>query len=298
MRATENKYNFDFNIPDILIERDQHSKLNLDLIENKVIVGCMGYTKSGKDSVSQSLVENYGFHRIAFADTLKNHLNTHFREVVYDHILDIAHGNTSGEACLMIGSGAKLADGRILSLDMIDFHTEDKLIKVILRPFMIWLASTLREINGAFYFTNKALDFDAKGHYRLVISDVRRPHELDIFRESNRFNSISTFKAASVGAINFLPQKKIKSYSSFLFHISQFGLSDDDELTHRCIREAQEGWMIDHTFYIDPRLPELGKYRSKSITNQVKDATCKLGIKNEDKLLDYPGKQTSILDYE
>jgi hypothetical protein len=114
--------------------------------------------------------------------------------------------------------------------------------------------------------------------------------------DSNAFKRRSELGFAAAGASSGLVDTRLKSYSSLLFHTSQLGLKDQDVLTHDCIRVAQENWLFDHTFYVDPRLPDSGPYRNNSINFQVKEVVKKFGITKPDNKLNYPGRQTSILD--
>ena len=43
---------------------------------NKIIVGFIGASGSGKDTASDYLVNNYGFKKMSFADPLKKMVNT------------------------------------------------------------------------------------------------------------------------------------------------------------------------------------------------------------------------------
>jgi ABC-type uncharacterized transport system substrate-binding protein len=60
-------------------------------------------------------------------------------------------------------------------------------------------------------------------------------------------------------------------------------LTDKDVLTHECIRIAQENWMFDHTFYVDPRIRKNDRDR---VTKQMVDEVAgKLGINKPDKTI-------------
>lgn len=187
-------------------------------------------------------------------------------------------------------------DYQPLQLKDIDFFTEDLDLKIILRPYIIWYGEKLREINGEYYWINKAMEIDGAGYNNIILSDVRRIKELDIFMQSNAFKRRSELGFAAAGVPGGFPDTKLKSYSSLLFHVSQLELQDKDVLTHDCIRVAQENWLFDHTFYIDPRLPEDGAYRKNSTNFQVKEVAKKFGISKPDSKLNTPWKQTSLLD--
>ena len=101
-----------------------------------------------------------------------------------------------------IVGGIVLEDGRKLSMDDMDFLTEDIPVKKRLRPFIIWYGEKLREINGAYYWINRAFEDDAAGEDNIIITDLRRTAELEIFMNSNSFKRRSElgFAAASSGA--------------------------------------------------------------------------------------------------
>lgn len=257
------QYNFDIKIPNILISEDKHNKLNLELLENKVILGLVGYAKSGKDTIAAKFIKDFGFNRIAFADNIKVEMNKYMRELVYEDVnLFVASNEPS-----------------YVPFEKIDFTTEDLEVKKKLRPYIIWYAEKLRELNGVYYWINRAFSEDAKGYDKLVISDVRRPKELEIFEDSNSFRNRTEQSFAIAGYFQNNESKKIKPYSSLLFYVNQYGLTDDDILTKETILTAQEKWMFDDTFYIDSRLPNNVAIRNTSIDNQIKKISDKFGIK-------------------
>jgi len=263
--------NFEIEIPKFLIldEDKKHNSLNFDLLENKVIIGFLGYSKSGKDAIANRFVKKYEFQRIAFADNVKKEMNQYIKHLVYE---DINFLTTPNEPTYL-----KLAD--------IDFTTEDLSLKRRLRPYIIWYAELMRELNGAYYWINKAFENDADGFDKIVISDVRRLKELDVFEDSNSFRKKSEMSFASAGYFSehiVSESKKVKSYSSLLFYVNQYNLLDDDALTKETILKAQEKWMVDDTFYIDSRLPNNDIVRNTSIDNQIKKIADKFGIKKPD----------------
>lgn len=284
------QYDFDIEIPSHLVSNKKHNSLFEDNINGKVILGLIGYAKSGKDTIANRFIKEYGFNRVAFADNIKVEMNSYLREIVYEYLFSV--NNMSPNKKIDIEDGLLLEDLRSLTFDMIDFQTEDIFIKKRLRPFIIWYGEKMREINGPYYWINKAFEVDAKGCDNIIISDVRRVKELDVFRDSNSFRKRSELGFASAAYYENPTSYPIKNYSSLLFHVSQLGLQDSDVLTHECIRKAQEDWMLDHTFYIDPRLPEKGKYRNNSINLQVKEVSKKFGINKPDKTIS--AKQTKM----
>jgi hypothetical protein len=202
--------NFDISIPKSLIldEDKKHDSLNFDLLENKVILGLVGYAKSGKDTIAAKFIKDFGFHRVAFADNVKKEMNQHMKNLIYE---DINFLTAPVEPTYL-----KLAD--------IDFTTEDLDLKSRLRPYIIWYAELMRKLNGAYYWINKAFENDADGFDKIVITDVRRLKELDIFEDSNSFRKKSEMIFASAGWFSehiVSESKKVKSYSSLLFYVNQ-----------------------------------------------------------------------------
>jgi hypothetical protein len=277
------QYNFDIEIPKEVITKEKHDKIFTNFLENKVLIGLCGYGKSGKDTIAKKFIDTYGFHRVAFADNIKIEMNNHLKKEVYNYLSSVSSlPNIKNKD---IEDGLLLEDRRTLTLEMIDFQTEDIPVKKRLRPFIIWYGEKLREINGQYYWINRAMELDAAGYDNIILSDVRRAKELDIFMNSNSFKRRSEVGFAAAGVPGGYPDTKINNYSSLLFHVNQFRLKDSDVLTHECIRIAEENWLFDHTFYVDPRLPESGPYRENSINLQVKEVAKKFGINKPDKTI-------------
>lgn len=280
------QYNFDIEIPKEAITIEKHDKIFPELLENKVIIGLCGYAKSGKDTIAKRFIDGYGFHRVAFADNIKIEMNHHIKEIVFEFIKSKGKNKEYEELVFdELDNGLFLEDGRILTMEMMDFQTEDIPVKKRLRPFIIWYGEMLREINGEYYWINRAFENDAKGYDNVILTDIRRTKELDIFMNSNSFKRRSEVGFAAAGVPDGYPDTKLNSYSSLLFHVSQLGLTDKDILTHECIRIAQERWLFDHKFYIDPRIPEEGPYRNNSTNFQIKEVAKKFGISKPDKTI-------------
>lgn len=264
------QYNFEIKIPYFLIvdEDQKHNKIDFDLLYNKVVIGLCGYARSGKDSITSRLVKDYGFERIAFADILKEEMNSHMKTLVHEDL-----------------QRRKDIDFSFIKIEDIDFKTEDAKLKPILRPYIIWYGELLRELNGSYYWINRAFEVSAKDKDKIVISDVRRPKELEVFEDSNSFYN-RTQKSLALG--NYFPSEakpKLKPYSSLLFYVTQYGLKDEDVLTKETIIKAQENWIFDDTFYIDSRLPENGNFRKNALDVQVKEIAQKFNIKKPDKTI-------------
>lgn len=260
------QYSFDIEIPQILITKGLrgHDEVHFDLLEGKVIIGLCGYAKSGKDTVAEKFISDYGFNRIAFADNIKKDMNLLMRESIYE---DLKKRNIEN----------------LPDFSEIDFvNPKDRVVKELLRPYIIWLGEKLREINGPYFWINRAFQYDAKGYKNIVISDVRRPKELDVFKRSNTFNDRTQKSLAEGNYFENDGARKINSYGSLLFYVNQYGLEDTDPLTKQTILEAHENWLFDDTFYIDSRLPEKGRYRETALNHKVSSVAKKFGIKKPD----------------
>ena len=62
------------DIPVELIDNASH-EINYENLNGKILIGLMGYAKSGKDTIAKTMVSRLGFKRLSFADTLKEDLN-------------------------------------------------------------------------------------------------------------------------------------------------------------------------------------------------------------------------------
>ena len=264
------QYNFEIKIPYFLIvdEDQKHNQIDFDLLYNKVVIGLCGYARSGKDSITSRLVKDYGFERIAFADILKEEMNSHMKTLVHEDL-----------------QRRKDIDFSFIKIEDIDFKTEDAKLKPILRPYIIWYGEVLRDLNGPYYWINRAFEVSAKGKDKIVISDVRRPKELEVFEDSNSFYNRTQKSLALGGYYSGELNLKSKPYSSLLFYVTQYGLKDEDVLTKETIIKAQENWIFDDTFYIDSRLPENGNFRKSALDAQVKEIAQKFNITKPDKTI-------------
>lgn len=275
----------DFNIelPKEVLNPGKHEQINFNLLEGKVIIGLMGYAKSGKDFITKTFIEDYGYQRVAFADNIKIEMNKYLKESVCKDV---------NNASIMIFPTETAELMKNLTVDQIDFFTENLALKKILRPYIIWYGEKLRTINGTFCWINRVFEEDGKNMEKIVLSDVRRLAELDIFKNSNEFKKRAKLSMAESG----LPVNDItgvNNYGTLLFEVNQFGLTDSDVLTIETIKCAREQWIIDDTFYVDSRIPNSGTARERIMESQIKKMTKKFGIEK-------PGKvkytQTSIYD--
>lgn len=289
------QYDFDIEIPGEVITKEKHDHIFEELLENKVLIGLCGYGKSGKDTIAKTFIDNYDFHRVAFADNIKIEMNKHLKKSVLDDLMGNRENYKSNSGYFDPEAYSRFYN-RNYTIDDIDFKTENLDLKKILRPYIIWYGEKLREVNGPYYWVNKAFEIDASGYDKIILSDVRRVKELEVFENSSSLKKRREEMFLHAGAISEMPNTKSKNYSSLLFYVSQLGLADSDALTHECIRIAQEKWLFDYNFFLDPEIPEGKDYRKKAMNYQIKKVVDKFGISKPDKTLNFPGKQTSILD--
>lgn len=257
-------------IPEQVITSEKHNQINFKNLEGKIIIGLMGYSKSGKDTIAKNFIDNFGYQRVAFADNIKKEMNQYMKEAVCNDLNQREFDEASKNKYALVTLEPWVPEN-------LDFFTENLDIKKAIRPYIIWYGETLRKINGEFYWINKAFAEDAKNIDKIVLSDVRRLAELEVFKNSNEFNKRFRHSLVETGAqVEYNPITN--NYGTLLFEISQFGLTDNDKLTLETIQYAHENWLVDDIFRVDSRLPEKGPARVKSVEIQVKKITKKFGI--------------------
>lgn len=232
---------FDIEIPNELLKYNSHQRVNLELIKNKKIIGLVGYAGSGKDTIGSKIVDLCGYKRISFGDTLKRQMDIHLRQKIYDDLIK---------------------RGTQINFDDINFiNPKDRVIKEILRPYMIWFGEFIKQNNGMQFWVNKTLeevvDFD-----KIIITDVRRENELELF-----YNSKGLKKRLKEDLNGMNLNNHYKENETLLIYISQFNLKDNDTLTHSTIRTATEEWLFDFYININPLIPL--EYRDENIKNKV-----------------------------
>ena len=255
---------FNINLPKEVLTPNKHNTINFNALEGKIILGLSGFAKSGKDTIARSFVENYGYHKIAFADNVKKEMNQYLKVAVSNDILE------SGEM-------------KLISPSAIDFFTEDLELKKVLRPYIIWYGETIRAINGKFCWINRAFEEDGKYMDKIVLSDVRRLAELDIFKNSNEFKKRQINSIAEAG-LTISDSLETNNYGTLLFEVNQFGLADSDKLTIETIQYAHDNWLVDDTFWVDSRIPEIGNSRRIAMDVQIKKIAKKFGIEKLEKV--------------
>jgi hypothetical protein len=225
--------------------------IDFSLISGKSIVGLCGYAKSGKDTIGKVLAESHGFTRVSFGDVLKSDLNEHMKMGVMKDLIDNGVHNVIWE-----------------DIDFLNPRTGE--IKEMLRPYMIWFGEIMKKRNGIHYWTNRAFSKLNEWEKNIVITDVRRINELELFKNSDNFKKRleENFNASGISRLDYCyDENKIaqKTFKSLLIHVNQLGLSDGDVLTHDTIRVGAEQWLFDHTVFIDSRIPDEREWRKKHI---------------------------------
>lgn len=139
-----------------------------------MIIGLTGYAQSGKDSVANILVENYGYQRVAFADPIRD---------------------------LLYATNPMLKEGyRVKGL--VDVYGWDK-VKVDYpeaRRLLQELGVGARKVFGDMFWVQQALrKVHFEGNY--VITDVRYPNEAKSIRKYDN-SQIWRVKRSGVDAVN------------------------------------------------------------------------------------------------
>ena len=137
-----------------------------------MIIGLTGYARSGKDTVANILVENYGYTRIAFADKIK--------ELLYE--LDPQVGSTRLKALVS------------------EYGWEVAKSSPEVRHLLQDLGVGARNVLGENFWVQQALkDVHFEGNY--VITDVRFTNEADIVKKYDN-SQLWRIKRLGVGAVN------------------------------------------------------------------------------------------------
>jgi hypothetical protein len=244
------KKTINIEIPSELIKNNSH-EINYDFFNGKTILGCCGYSMSGKDTVGRILSERCGFHRVAFADAVKNDLNLFFVNEIFEELQ---------------------SQGVDIQIDNINFIKPNNFeTKEILRPYMIWYGEKMKILNGIHYWTNRAFQ-NIEDKKKIIITDVRRINELAIF-EKNRERHNKMYDNRREINMPYGPIEETtydSNYESLLIYVNQLGLTDGDNFTRETIIKAQEEWMFDYTMYVDSRIPSVGDYREKHMIEHVR----------------------------
>jgi len=141
-----------------------------------MIIGLTGYARSGKDTVANILVDNYGYTRVAFADKIRDLL------VEMDPILESGHR---------------------LSSTLEEYGWDLAKAKPEVRRLLQMLGVGARKVLGESFWVHEAMKTmlnDPRPDMNYVITDVRFLNEADMVRANN--GQIWRVKRVGVGAIN------------------------------------------------------------------------------------------------
>ena len=145
-----------------------------------MLIGLTGYAQSGKDTLAQELVENYGFTRVAFADKI--------RELLYE---------LNPETMSECGS-LRLRT----AVDDLGWEQAKKIPEV--RRLLQDIGLGARKIFGEYFWIEQALkNIPSKYPHgaRIVVTDVRFINEADWIKKYEN-SHIWRVKRPNVGAVN------------------------------------------------------------------------------------------------
>ncbi len=146
----------------------------------EMIIGLAGYAQSGKDTVASILVNDHHFHRIAFADIMK--------EMLYR--LDPVIGMKSDD------SFHRVSD--LVSAYGWEKAKESKEVRSLLQRLG---TEAGRELFGEDHWVNICFEQNLSANGWLVVSDVRFPNEADAIR--NRGGKVYRVRRPGYGPVNF-----------------------------------------------------------------------------------------------
>jgi len=169
-----------------------------------VIIGMRGEMGSGKDTVGNYLVNNYGFVRVAFADTLKEACKLIFQltdEQVYGNlkeVIDPYWQHSPRELLQRVGTE--------LFRDELPKHCKNISDNV-------WIRSIERQIQN----------LRKKGYTKFVITDVRFPNEIDFIIKNSSCDRHDCFSCFGTHTLLWktIRERSIPSESHTLKHVSE-----------------------------------------------------------------------------
>jgi hypothetical protein len=142
-----------------------------------MIIGLTGYAQSGKDTVANILVNNYGFTRVAFADKI--------REYLYD--MNPMFDSVAGEPMFVKEK---------VDRDGWDVAKQHPQIRRLLQNSGV----SARKIFGKNFWVNQALGPIGIGYPNVVITDVRFTNEADTLKANGA--QLWRIKRLGVDAVN------------------------------------------------------------------------------------------------
>jgi hypothetical protein len=144
----------------------------------KMIIGLSGYAQTGKDTIADYLIKNYGFTRVAFADPI--------REALYKLDPKIRLGESSGVSLSHAVDNMGWEEVKKLSPDT--------------RELLQRLGTEVgRSMFGEDFWVKQAMK-KAQEHEKVVITDVRYPNELEAILKAS--GAVWRVIKNDVGAVN------------------------------------------------------------------------------------------------
>jgi hypothetical protein len=141
--------------------------------------------------------------------------------------------------------------------------------KEVLRPYMIWFGEKMKEINGPHHWTNRAFSKINEDDHKLVITDVRRINELEIFKNNIEFQKLRNKNREEIGLDLYSIYEIDAKFDSILLHVNQIHNKDSDQLTKDTLLMAIEDWLITDTVLIDSRIQNINDYHKRHVLLQV-----------------------------
>ena len=177
----------------------------------KQIIGLCGFAQSGKDTAAKYLINNLGFHRVAFADPLRRGLYAlnpiiHISPAMI-HTLKISSLYNDKDS-IKDGDYGLFVRLRVI-VDLIDWD-EAKKIDEVRQLLQRYGTEAGRNIHGEGCWIEAAARA-MKGQARVVVTDCRFPNEAKAIREWG-------------GKVVRIARKGVKSVNS---HVSDKGLPED-----------------------------------------------------------------------
>ena len=238
-------------IPTELITDNSH-EIKYEYLKGKIVVGLVGYAGAGKNMLGNLLTQKLNFKDISFGDALKRDLNNYMKDAIFYDLKDNHN-----------------IDINIQDIDFL--NPKNREIKEIIRPYMIWFGEEMKKLNGINHWVNRAIEKIEDKDKKIVITDVRREIELELFKFNREsFNRrINNRKTLNIPISGLEKEDYDGDFECLLLYINQLNLTDKDNLTIDTIIKSQEQWMFDHTIYVDSTIPDINEYREKHMLNHL-----------------------------
>lgn len=128
-----------------------------------VLIGIVGLKRTGKDTMADYLIKNYGYNKVAFADPIKDILN-----ILFGWDKELLESNMKDEKCELDVIPRDMM--KWIGTDIFQYEIYKKFPNLKIKKNTIWVEA----------IKNKIKDID-----KTVISDVRFLHEVEFIKENN-----------------------------------------------------------------------------------------------------------------